>query len=120
MTVGIAKIEAGAAARPFHLSFDQDAVGLQTLSPRVQLGGGNGEGEVNPATAVVRRDRASGKDGRLCRRALAKQEQDLPAWYIQRPKRRARYISDERSESKDALIEFAGVVYIIDIESRFQ
>jgi hypothetical protein len=62
---------------------------------------------VKPAIAIVRRDRASGKDSRLCGGTLAKQEQDLAAWHVQRPERRVLEVPDERSEPKNTLIEFA-------------
>ena len=125
MTVGVAKVEARAAARPFHLAFDRDAVRLQAFSPSLQLGRGDGEREVKPPTAVVRRDRAPGKNGRRRSGAFAKQQQDLAAWHVQRPKRPlcdlvSRCRPNERSEPKNALIEFAGTVHVIDIESRFQ
>jgi hypothetical protein len=120
MTVGIAKIEARAATRPFHLAFDRYAMGLQAFPPTIQLGSGNGERDVKAPISVVRRDRAPGKDGRLCGRAFAKQEQDLPTRHVQGPKLRVLNLSDERSEPKNTLVEFARAVHIIDIQSRFQ
>src|SRR5262249_37403989 len=61
MAVGIAEIDAFAAARPFGAAFDGDVLGLEPLLPGRELVGRYRKGDVDRAMPVMRRDGAAGE-----------------------------------------------------------
>ena len=79
MPVGIAEIDAVAAARPIGAAFDGDALLAQSLLPLRQLIRSNGKGLVQRPMAVVRGYRAARHAHGFERGAAAKQQQNAPA-----------------------------------------
>jgi hypothetical protein len=79
---------------------------------------------MKPSIAIVRRDRASGKNRRGRGKALWKKKQDLPAGYLQRSKPLlvlfVRSGSDVGSQAKDTLIEVARPVEVGNVKGNFQ
>src|SRR6516165_1921810 len=61
MSVGVAEIDALAAARPFRAPFDGDALVLEPLLPGRERIGRNRKGDVDGAVPVMRRNGAAGK-----------------------------------------------------------
>src|SRR5271166_585081 len=77
--VWIVEIEARAAARPRVLANDGNAALQQMLAPHFEISRGDGEGEMQPAAAVMPWDRAASVDGVGFGRAGLKHQKDAAA-----------------------------------------
>src|SRR5262249_51175250 len=79
VAVGIAEIDAAAAALPVGPPFDRDIMRAQALLPLRQLVGGNRKRDVQRAAAVVRRNGAARHVHGLARRSAAEQQEHAAA-----------------------------------------
>ena len=115
MTVGIAEVKAGPAARPLDSALDSDAPADEPRTPAVQIRGIDGERQVHLSIAVVRRNHSSRNFDRLERRPLAEQQQHLLRVHAQGAEA---VILHQPLEAEQLRIKSSRSVDVIHIERR--
>src|SRR4249919_1990865 len=117
MPVGIAEINALAAARPSGPAFDGDAFGLEPLLPGRELVGRNRKGDVHRAVPVMRRDGAAGKAHGFERAPAQEEKQHAARADVVGAKP---LIAVDAVEPQHLLVERAGALELFDIERGFK
>ena len=113
--VGIAEIDAVAAARPVGAAFDRDAVLGEPLFPGRQFVGGDRQRHVQRSVPVMRRDGAARHAHGLQREAALEQQQHAVAADVVGAKP---LIAGERLELEHLLVEARRPVEVVDVERR--
>ncbi len=117
VTVGIAEINALAAARPFGAAFDGDVRLCQPLFPSRQLIGGDREGDVHRPMTVMRRNGAAGQMHGFERAAAQKQQQHAAAADVVGAQP---LIAVNAVEPEQLFVERTGALEFLDIERGFK
>src|SRR5271169_5432698 len=117
MPVGIAEVDALAAARPSGPAFDGDALGLEPLLPGRELVGRNRKGDVDRAVPVMRRDGAAGKAHGFERTPAQEEKQHAARADVVGAQP---LIAVDAVEAKHLLVEWTGALELFDIERGFK
>ncbi len=102
MVVEIAKIEALAATRPFDAALNFDASLPEPFFPSRKVLGRYGEGKMQVATPIMRRDHTAGQLHGFPSATAAKQDQDITAANVEGAEA---FVGSEAREAEKALIE---------------
>src|SRR5215472_12281499 len=117
MSVGIAEINAVAAARPMRAALDRDAGLLEAIFPNVPLVVGNRKGHVNRPVPVMRRNGAAGKMHGLQRMATQEQQQHAAMTDIVSAQPR---IAINAVKPEHLFVERTGAFECLDVKHRFE
>ena len=111
------EIQTGATASPGDAAFDRDVFCFEVGRPGFQIIGGDGEGEMQRAVAVMRRDRAVRHMARLRRAMATEQQQHASAGHAERAHA---VVVHETREPHQILVEGAGLLKVGDVESGLE
>src|SRR5262249_30300017 len=117
MTVGIAEIDALAAAAPSGPTLDRDATFAEPLRPVGKLVGADRKRNMQRAVAVVRRDGSARHAPGFEREAAPEEEQHALAADVIGAEAR---VTCEHREPEHDLVEPRRAIEIVDVEARLQ
>ncbi|GEM_PF-2218473 len=116
MVIGIAEIEAGAAARPIDAAFDEDTLRLEFGGAGIEGIAGDFEGEVAFAGGAVRGNQAAGSVHGLAAGVSLKDEEDGAAGEFEGTEM---LVALELAEAEEALVEIGGAGHVFDVDGGF-
>src|SRR5579862_2220624 len=117
MAIGIAKVDAVAAALPMDPALDSHAMIAQTRLPSGQVSGRNRECKVQFAVAAVRWNDTAGNSDGFSRSVFLEQQEHLFIRYVQRAKA---VIALQNRKAENVLVEFARARHILDVQRGFE
>jgi hypothetical protein len=116
MIVGIAKIEALAAARPVYFAFDRDSSGNQFAFPLRKVRSRNCKGDVQRSGGLMRRDLAAGCENRFVLATALENEQYL---LVSHAEYADAFVGLKKTEADFFLVEADGARKITGVQARF-
>ncbi|HLH40771.1 MAG TPA: hypothetical protein VKX39_16595 [Bryobacteraceae bacterium] len=116
MVIGIAEVEADAAARPIDAAFDGDALGVKFGGAGIESIAGDFEGEMNFAGGSVRGNQAAGSGCGFVARVPLKNEKNGVAGDFEDAEM---IVALEFAEAEEALVEIGGAGYVFDVDCGF-